>query len=238
MLVDALLAEVEQAASRFRPDSEVCTLARRPDGSLLLSPMLADLLRTALAVAEDTDGAVDPTVAAALAGLGYDRDIRLVQSGRGLRAVVRPVPGWRTLRLTGRRLEVPAAADLGALVDLGATAKARAADLAAALVAERLGTGCWSASGVTSRPPGPTPSTAGTCWCRTRRRTLRRPCGWSPARPSRPPRRCAARGGAPRAGSTTSSTRHRPDRAVSPWRSVTVSATAAWRPTPPARQPS
>jgi len=137
VLVDGLLAEVEAAASRFRPDSEVSTLRPGADGTVEVSPMLADLLGEALTAAEQTDGAVDPTIGATLSALGYDRDIRLVESGRGLVALVRPVPGWRTLHLTGRRLRLPEGLEL----DLGATAKAVAADRAAALVAERLGVG-------------------------------------------------------------------------------------------------
>lgn len=132
-----LLAEVEEAASRFRDDAEVRRLVPGPDGTVLVSPVLADLLGEALAAARSTDGAVDPTVGASVSALGYDRDIRLVESGGAVVALVRPAPGWGRLRLVGRRLTIPAGLEL----DLGATAKAVAADRAAALVAERLGTG-------------------------------------------------------------------------------------------------
>jgi thiamine biosynthesis lipoprotein len=153
VLVDDLLAEVEAAASRFRPDSEVRVLRPGPDGTVLVSSMLADLLVEALDAAERTDGAVDPTIGAALSALGYDRDIRLVESGTGLVALVRPVPGWRTLRLAGRRLTLPEGLEL----DLGATAKAVAADRAAALVAERLGTGVLVSLGGDIATAGPAP---------------------------------------------------------------------------------
>jgi thiamine biosynthesis lipoprotein len=154
VLVDALLADVEAAASRFRPDSEVSVLRPGPDGTVLVSPMLADLLEEALEAARRTDGAVDPTIGATLSALGYDRDIRLVESGPGLVALVRPVPGWRTLRLAGRRLGLPARVQL----DLGATAKAVAADRAAALVAERLGTGVLVSLGGDIATAGPAPA--------------------------------------------------------------------------------
>jgi FAD:protein FMN transferase len=153
LLVDDLLADVEAAASRFRPDSEVSVLRPGPDGTVLVSPMLADLLVEALDAAERTDGAVDPTIGAALSALGYDRDIRLVEGGPGLVALVRPVPGWRTLRLAGRRLTLPEGLEL----DLGATAKAVAADRAAALVAERLGTGVLVSLGGDIATAGPAP---------------------------------------------------------------------------------
>ena len=154
LLVDDLLAEIELAASRFRPDAEVRRLRPGTDGSVLVSPVLADLLAAALEDAARTDGAVDPTVGAALSGLGYDRDIRLVESGPRLVAVVRPVPGWRVLRLDGRRLRLPE----GLEIDLGATAKAVAADRAAALVAERLGVGVLVSLGGDMATAGPAPA--------------------------------------------------------------------------------
>nr|WP_246416480.1 FAD:protein FMN transferase [Nocardioides luti] len=148
-----MLAEVEEAASRFREDTEIRRLVPGPDGTVLVSPMLADLLGEALRAARDTDGAVDPTVAASLAALGYDRDIRLVESGERLVALVRPVPGWGRLRLDGRRLTIPPGLEL----DLGATAKAVAADRAAALVAGRLGTGVLLSLGGDIATAGPAP---------------------------------------------------------------------------------
>jgi len=162
-LVHDLLEEVELAASRFRPDAEVRRLRPDPgdpddpdgpDDSVRISPMLADLLTAALEDAERTGGAVDPTVGATLSGLGYDRDIRLVESGPQLVAVVRPVPGWRVLRLEGDRLRLPA----GLEIDLGATAKAVAADRAAALVAGRLGVGVLVSLGGDIATAGPAPT--------------------------------------------------------------------------------
>ena len=136
-LVDAELAAVELAASRFRPDSELMTLRRDADGAAELSDLLAELVAAALTAARDSAGAVDPTLGSVLAGLGYDRDIREVRAGVRTRVVVLPQPGWRSLRLDGTRLEMPP----GTQLDLGATAKAVAADRCAHLVADRLGTG-------------------------------------------------------------------------------------------------
>lgn len=152
-LVRDTLARVELAASRFRPDSEIENLVPGPDGTVHLSPMLADLLGEALEAARATDGAVDPTVGSALAAIGYDRDIRLVEDGGTLRAVVRPVPGWRRLRLEADRLTLPA----GVRLDLGASAKAVAADRCAALVADTLGVGVLVSLGgdIATAGPGP-----------------------------------------------------------------------------------
>lgn len=154
VLVDHLLGEVELAASRFRPDSEISKLAPGPDGTTTVSPMLADLLSEAIEAARTTDGAVDPTVGATLAALGYDRDIRLVESGSRMVALVRPVPGYGRLRLDGRTLALPAGLEL----DLGATAKAVAADRCAALVAQRLGVGVLVSLGGDIATAGPAPA--------------------------------------------------------------------------------
>lgn len=132
-LVDGLLAEVSAACSRFDPGSE---LMRLGPGHTRVSPMLATLLSAALDVAARTDGAVDPTVGGAMVALGYDRDIHELSAVPGAVRVV-DVQGWHSLRLVDGELTLPA----GVLLDLGATAKALAADLGAALVAERLGTG-------------------------------------------------------------------------------------------------
>lgn len=151
--VRMLLDAVELAASRFRDDSEIRTLVPGADGTVEVSPMLADLLAEALRAARTSGGAVDPTIGAALSDLGYDRDIRLVESGGSLVARVRLVPGSDRLHLAGLRLTLPAGIEL----DLGATAKAVAADRAAALVAERLGVGVLVSLGGDIATAGPAP---------------------------------------------------------------------------------
>jgi thiamine biosynthesis lipoprotein len=151
--VDQELARVEVACSRFRADSDLQNLEVEPDGSRLLSPLLAELVRAALEAARDTAGAVDPTVGPALVGLGYDRDIELVRLGDRPLAVVRRVPGWRAVRLEGRRLLAPPGIEL----DLGATAKAVAADRCAALVERRLGIGVLVSLGGDIATAGPAP---------------------------------------------------------------------------------
>jgi thiamine biosynthesis lipoprotein len=106
-------------------------------GPHLVSPLLADLVGVALAAAEASDGLVDPTVGTAMQELGYDLSFdRLPTDGPSV-GLVRAIPGWRQVRLDGDRLDLPA----GVLLDLGATAKARAADLLAARVAHTLGVG-------------------------------------------------------------------------------------------------
>jgi thiamine biosynthesis lipoprotein len=154
-VVGALLAEVDAAANRFRADSEISRLVGR-SGDVVLSPVMTDLMTEALAAAELTGGDTDPTVGGAVRRLGYDRDLDLVlaDTGRPLLAVVRAVPGYRSLRLAGDHLRQP----VGVELDLGATAKAVAADRAAARVHEVLDTGVLVSLGgdiaTTGRAPG------------------------------------------------------------------------------------
>lgn len=153
-LVDGVLREVELASSRFRPDSELLRLAPGADGWTEVGPVLAGLLEAALRVAEETDGAVDPTIGSALIALGYDTDIATVRT-RGDVAITltRPAPGWRSVTLEGDRLRLPR----GVQLDLGATAKAMAADQAAGRVAEELGCGVLVSLGGDIATAGPAP---------------------------------------------------------------------------------
>lgn len=153
-LVRDYLDRVELAASRFREDSEIVRLAPDRSGLVHVSDVLADLLREALKAADRTGGRVDPTVGTAMRRIGYDRDIDLVvRDGAPVSAAVRPVPGWRRLALSENWLSIPRGVEL----DLGATAKAVAADRCAALVAETLGTGVLMSLGGDIATAGPAP---------------------------------------------------------------------------------
>jgi thiamine biosynthesis lipoprotein len=134
----AVVDAIDQACSRFRDDSELSRLGAG-DGPRegIVSPLLARALATALRAAELTDGAVDPTVGAAVRNAGYNVDFgALPADGEALTLTVSPVPGWRRIRLfpATRRVEI----DAGVEVDLGATAKALASDLAAAAALEAM----------------------------------------------------------------------------------------------------
>jgi thiamine biosynthesis lipoprotein ApbE len=139
--VTALVAAIDMACSRFRDDSELSRLMAG-DGPHegIVSPLLAEVLATALRAADITKGAVDPTVGAAVRAAGYDIDFDEVPStGAPLHLSVSPIPGWRHIRLFPgtRRVEI----DPGVEVDLGATAKALAADLAARAALETMRSG-------------------------------------------------------------------------------------------------
>ncbi len=152
-MVKRYLAQVEAAASRFRSDSELLRLTPGPNGLVRVGDVLADLMAEALRAARRSNGRVDPTVGTAMRRIGYDRDIELVlRDSAPVTAVVRPVPGWRRVSLTGNWLRVPRGVEL----DLGATAKAVAADRCASLVAG-LGTGVLVSLGGDIATAGPAP---------------------------------------------------------------------------------
>jgi thiamine biosynthesis lipoprotein len=157
-ILDHELDRVEAVASRFRADSEISRLHRAAaDGPVSISPDLFEALEVALRAAAMTDGAVDPTVGVALCRLGYDRTFPEIAGGvDGTLPEAAPVPGWRSVVLNpeSRTVTVPA----GTLLDLGATAKAWAADRAASVIASRLGCGVLVSLGgdlaVESAPTG------------------------------------------------------------------------------------
>ena len=154
VLVDEQTALIEEASSRFRLDSELMRIGDRLPHGVAVSDTLADLIRAALMAAQLTDGAVDPSLGRALNRLGYDRDIRLVLDDDGpVRAVSSERPGWARVTLDGSTLTVPA----GLSLDLGATAKAVAADRAARRIADELGVGALVGLGGDVATAGPAP---------------------------------------------------------------------------------
>ncbi|MEV7340008.1 FAD:protein FMN transferase [Streptomyces sp. NPDC093544] len=156
LLLARHLAEVDATCSRFRQDSELAALDGAEGRPVKVSPLLAEALAVALRAAEATDGAVDPTVGSAMNALGYDRDFQLLQeNGRPVRLTVRPVPGRRLVKLDRATCTVTVPA--GVRLDLGATAKAWAADKAATMLAEAAGCGVLVSLGgdtaVAGEPP-------------------------------------------------------------------------------------
>ncbi len=126
-VLEAEIAAIELACSRFREDSELSTLNRSAGLVVPVSPLLLDAIEVALSVARLTGGLVDPTVGGALRVLGYDRDFAQVDKCAGpLQVAVGRVPGWRLVALDRRRCTVRI--PVGVELDLGASAKALCAD--------------------------------------------------------------------------------------------------------------
>ncbi|HET7420667.1 MAG TPA: FAD:protein FMN transferase [Candidatus Dormibacteraeota bacterium] len=138
--VDEVVAAIDAAASRFRPDSELSLLNGKPDLVVKVSPLLARAIAAAMRGAELSDGAVDPTVGSAVRLSGYDADFASIPpDGAELRIVAERIPGWRAVRFSesARTVVVPRGVEL----DLGATGKAFAADLAAEAAARAISGG-------------------------------------------------------------------------------------------------
>lgn len=156
-ILDRELAAVEDACSRFKADSELARLNRADGRRVAVSALFTEILSAALRVARATEGAVDPTVGGALIAAGYDRDLSQVPpEGPELPVRWRRIPGWTTIDLdpAQRTVKLPAEVRL----DLGATAKAFAADRAALRIADATGIGVLVNLGGDLSVRGPAPS--------------------------------------------------------------------------------
>jgi thiamine biosynthesis lipoprotein len=135
------LARFDEACSRFRPDSELSRANAQAGHAVRIGPLLARATEVAMYAADATHGLVTPTLGTALACAGYDRTFDLVLArGRWTVRTAHPsVCAWREIQLDLEQgtLRVPRGVEL----DLGATAKAFAADCAAATIAGRTGCG-------------------------------------------------------------------------------------------------
>src|SRR5690348_11711692 len=134
----AELASLDDACSRFRADSELSRLNDR--GSAHVSPLLLEAIETALDAAARSGGLVDPTIGRSMRALGYDRDFDvIVRSGARCSFQLVKASGWRSVSLDRDRSVV--ALRPGTELDLGATAKAWAADRIARAAHEATGCG-------------------------------------------------------------------------------------------------
>jgi thiamine biosynthesis lipoprotein len=139
-VVEAEVRAIDETCSRFRADSELMALNSSGGLPFQASPLLIEALQAALRAARQTDGMVDPTVGGAMLRIGYDDDFeRLPEQRPALPPEPRPVPGWRLVRLEPetRTVTIPP----GTMLDLGATAKALAADRAALSAHQATGAG-------------------------------------------------------------------------------------------------
>ena len=187
-LVETELDGIDRACSRFRSDSEIERVNASAGRFVTASPLLLEALQTALRAAWLTDGAVDPTLGEAIILAGYSRDFseleRLpaspaVEPDRSAPPAVAtggaPAPdglstspacgpivrarrasGWRLIEIGDDPpvVRIPA----GIRLDLGATAKALAADRAAAAVHEATGIGVLVSLGGDIATAGPPPA--------------------------------------------------------------------------------
>jgi len=173
--VKGTLDAFDRACSRFRDDSELTKLNARAGRPLEVSELLQEAIEVALRGAALSDGALDPCLGGSLEQAGYDRSWELICSEpesdlqpaqvAGADSAARPRPSllarrrgaWREVdvdRANGT-VRIPA----GTKLDLGATAKALAADRACEAADRGLGHGVLVALGgdlatAGSPPPG------------------------------------------------------------------------------------
>ena len=139
-ILRAELDAIDRACSRFRRDSELWQLNHARGRAMRVSALLAEAVAVALAAARATDGDVDPTCGRSLVQLGYDRDFAAArQDTSPLSQPAVPAAGWQAVELDRERREIKIPADV--VLDLGATAKALAADRAAVRIAAALNCG-------------------------------------------------------------------------------------------------
>ncbi len=155
-VVEAEIAAIDAACSRFRGDSELIRVNAAAGSAIEVSELFLEAIAVALGAAQSTDGLVDPTVGGAMRTLGYDRDFgQVARSGGPLRVVFGRVPGWQVIDVDRVRQSVRI--PVGVELDLGATAKALCADRAAAAVYAAIGCGVLVSLGGDVASAGPAP---------------------------------------------------------------------------------
>jgi thiamine biosynthesis lipoprotein len=172
--VAGVVEEFDRACSRFRQDSELTAVNASAGSPVKVSRLLLDSVDAALRAAMLTAGDVDPSVGEALIALGYDRDFASIAAeappatsasawGRAAppriaeprSAHIAKVPGWRAIQVDrgAGTILLPR----GVSLDLGATAKALAADRAAARASQRAACGVLVGLGGDIALAGPAP---------------------------------------------------------------------------------
>ena len=156
-VIDSELAAIDLAASRFRADSELVRLNGACGERTAVSALMVELLQVALGAARDSDGAVDPTLGVSLREVGYDRTFREIPGdGPAIQVTSQRHADWSMVELDEDKMTVriPEWVEL----DLGATAKAYAADRAAAAAFSATGSGVLLSLGGDIAVAGPTPN--------------------------------------------------------------------------------
>ena len=129
--------QVEACCTRFDPHSELMQLTGQIGVPVPVSALLYEAVQFAVAVAEETEGAFDPTIGHSMETRGFNREYRTGQriqtdlepdSRRTLSGPPDPI-SYRDVRLDPARKTITLARPL--ILDLGAVAKGLAIDMAA-----------------------------------------------------------------------------------------------------------
>lgn len=131
-IIEATLERIDAAMSNWREDSEISRFNAMPAGTwTTLSPPLAAVMRTALQLSAESDGAFDVTVGALADAWGFGPASRGEPADADTLAEAQAQVGFRRLELVGNRLRKTAPVR----IDLSAIAKGYGVDA----LAEALG---------------------------------------------------------------------------------------------------
>jgi len=121
-------SRVEECCTRFDTSSELMQLTTHVGVPIQVSTILYEAVQFALAVAEESEGAFDPTVGYAMETRGFNREHR---TGETIQTAIDPDTSvsYRDVRLDPDRGTITLLHPL--ILDLGAVAKGLAVDLAA-----------------------------------------------------------------------------------------------------------
>lgn len=121
-------SRVEECCTRFEAGSEVMQLASQVGVPVRVSTLLYEAVQFALALAQESEGAFDPTVGYAMETRGFNREYR---SGQPIQSSIDPEisVSYRDVRLDADRGTITLLRPV--ILDLGAVAKGLAVDLAA-----------------------------------------------------------------------------------------------------------
>lgn len=154
-IVASWLERIDMACSRFRDDSDLQRINRADGAAVTVSALCLEAVRVALQMAESTAGLVDPTVGAAMLAIGYDRDFAAIGEPGAAAVLALPAPGWTSVSIDAQDCSVRIPE--GTVLDLGASAKALAADRSAHDAAAQLGCGVLVSLGGDIAVAGPAP---------------------------------------------------------------------------------
>jgi len=161
--VARVLENIDRTCSRFRSDSDLSRVNDAGGAWTTVDRLFVEAVEAALRAAAATGGLVDPTLGEAMLRIGYDRDFPWIPPDGPALPSAAPwlaAPTWRLIDIRHDLSQVRA--PVGVRLDLGSTAKALAADRAAARAADAVAIGVLVALGGDIAVAGEAPS-----------------CGWS-----------------------------------------------------------
>lgn len=120
------LTELEHLWSVTDPDSDIYAVNHADAHPVSVSEETASLLSFALQMAEETDGALEPTIYPVLTAWGFTTEENRVPSDAEITELLKNV-GYERIRLEDTTVQL----DSGMMLDLGSVGKGYAGDLAA-----------------------------------------------------------------------------------------------------------